>query len=142
RHRALNSMLALGVIACIGLILYVTVLGEVGDSWRLQRKIGTILFFSFTFLAQLLLATRLLQLDEQLHPKAAILGRRILRLCQLLLCIGMLSVLLQLLNAPWHDRVEDAVEWGLALLLQLNFLLCASYWRRSPWRMEFRQDAK
>lgn len=44
-QRQAHSMLALGWLACIGLILYVTVLGEVGDLWRMQRKIGTILFF-------------------------------------------------------------------------------------------------
>ena len=138
RVRSRHAMLALGWVACIGLVLYVTVLGEVGDLWRLQRRIGTVLFFSFTFLAQLLLAGMLRNLTD--NPVALAVGGRLLRLCRIILLIGLFSVLMQLLSEDWHDRIEDAIEWQLALLLQLNFLLTAGLWRRGDWRLVFRRS--
>lgn len=138
QRRPRHTMLVLGWLACLGLVLYVTVLGEVGDVWRLQRKIGTVLFFSFTFLSQLLLAGMLRDLPGD--ARAAAVGGRLLRLCQIMLVIGVLSVLLQLLSEDWHDRIEDAIEWQLALLLQLNFLFSAGLWRRSDWRLAFRHN--
>jgi hypothetical protein len=137
--RSRQAMLAMGCVACIGLILYVTVLGEAGGVWRLQRKIGTILFFSLTFLAQLLLAAMLRQVDPEQHPAAPAVGGRLLRLCQVMLVIGVFSVLLQLASERWHDRIEDAIEWQLALLLQLNFLFSAGLWRRSAWQLVFQR---
>ncbi|MEM6774075.1 MAG: hypothetical protein AAF933_04340 [Pseudomonadota bacterium] len=130
-------MLALGWLASLGLVLYVTVLGEVGDWWRLQRKIGTILFFSFTFLAQLLFAAALRRLPREVGTASADCGRRMLRVCMLMLCVGVLSVVVEALNGDLHDRVEDAIEWLLALLLQVNFLLCAMLWYRLPWRLAY-----
>jgi hypothetical protein len=60
-----------------------------------------------------------------------------LRTCFLMLCIGVLSVVIQAISEPWHDAVEDAIEWGLALLLQVNFLLVALLWRRPPAELNF-----
>lgn len=132
---AARAMLLLGLLACLGLVLYVTVLGEIGDLWRLQRRIGTILFFSFTYLAQLLLAAALQRRAEVLHPRAAEISRWMLRVCLLMLLIGVCSVIVQLLSEAWHDGIEDAIEWQLALLLQLNFILAASLWWNSPWAL-------
>jgi hypothetical protein len=130
-------MLGLGVLACIGLALYVSVLDEAGDVWRLQRKIGTILFFSFTFLAQLLLAASLREYGPALHPTASATGRWMLGLCLLMLALGVFSVIVQAISEAWHDAIEDAIEWQLALLLQLNFLLTARLWWRTHWQLGF-----
>lgn len=134
-------MLSLGLIACLGLVLYVIVLGEVGDWLRLQRKIGTILFFSFTFLAQLLLAA---SLRSSARPETGgdperlrDIGRWMLRLCVLMLALGVGSVVIQSISEAWHDAIEYALEWQLALLLQLNFLLGAVQWYRAPWELRF-----
>ena len=132
-------MLVLGWIACLGLVLYVSVLGEIGDVWRTQRKIGTILFFSFTFLAQLLLAACLR--DGGAGEAAARVGRRLLRVCLLMLCLGVFSVIVQGISEAWHDAIEDAIEWQLALLLQLNFLLCTPLWWRTSWRLAFVEES-
>lgn len=139
-----HMMLLLGWLACLGLILYVTVLGEIGDLWRLQRKIGTVLFFSFTFIAQLLLASFLGQLPETvgsgMQQKGQRVARRMLQICQLMLTIGIVSVIVQLISEPWHDAIEDAIEWQLALLLQINFLLTALLWRDADWRLVFQHS--
>jgi hypothetical protein len=143
QHRRAAWMLGLGAVASLGLALYVIVLGEVGDWLRLQRRIGTILFFSFTFLAQLLLAASLRNFDE---PRYAIRAERLttiglwmLRICVLMLALGILSVIVQSISEDWHDAIEDALEWQLALLLQLNFLLGAWQWRRGDWVLRFEE---
>ena len=125
-------MLALGLLACVGLVAYVTVLGEAGDLWSRQRRIGTVLFFSFTFIAQLLLVAQLRQLRQSL-PALQPIGDWMLAICILLLMLGLLTVLLDAWNELWYETVEDAFEWCLSLLLQINFLLGYYMWRRAGW---------
>ena len=136
----LRSMLWLGWTACLGLVLYVSVLGEAGELWRLQRRIGTVLFFSFTFLAQLLLAAELRYLPAHVAPVAPWVGRWLLRLCWMMLFIGVFSVIIQTIDEHWHDAIEDGIEWQLALLLQLNFLICSRLWWRSDWHLGFHRE--
>lgn len=125
-------MLALGLLACVGLVAYVTVLGEAGDLWSRQRRIGTVLFFSFTFIAQLLLVAQLRQLRQSL-PALQPIGDWMLAICIVLLMLGLLTVLLDAWNELWYKTVEDAFEWCLSLLLQINFLLGYYLWRRAGW---------
>ena len=133
RSRSNHWMLALGLLACIGLILYVTVLGERGDAWRTQRRVGTILFFSFTFLSQLLLLGQL----RMLRPPG--INPQLLRLmwgaCGMLLLLGLLTVALDAWDEAFYESVEDAFEWNLSLLLQSNFLLGYFVWRQAGWRL-------
>jgi len=126
---------SLGIVACVGLVLYVTVLGELGDVWRLQRRIGTILFFSFTFLAQLLLAAGLRSVPVTVHRRAANTARWMLTGCTVMLVIGIFSVLVQAVSEDWHDAIEDAIEWQLALLLQINFFLSVRLWWPADWTL-------
>jgi len=128
-------MLGLGLLACIGLILYVTVLGESGDIWRTQRRIGTVLFFSFTYLSQLLLLAQLRGLREQLPMIPGALLHAMWFICLILLLLGLLTVILDAWNERYYARVEDAFEWVLTLLLQSNFLLGYLVWRRVGWRL-------
>ncbi len=131
---ALNrSMLVLGLLAGIGLILYVTVLGEQGDAWRTQRRVGTILFFSFTFLAQLLMLAQLRALA--VSGVSTRLLAAMWAVCGTLLLLGLLTVALDAWDADWYETVEDAFEWTLSLLLQSNFLLGYFVWRQANWRL-------
>ncbi|MDO8862795.1 hypothetical protein Q6D67_13880 [Haliea sp. E1-2-M8] len=136
--QSLRWMLVLGLLACLGLVLYVSVLGEAGTAWRLQRRAGTVLFFSFTFLAQLLLSMQLRGLAARL-PQVQGLARGMWWLCCLLLALGVLTVVLQARDGVWYDTVEDAFEWVLSLLLQANFLLGYLVWRRAGWQLQFVQ---
>ena len=138
-HSAVNNwMLALGLLACLGLVLYVTVLGEAGSAWARQRRIGTVLFFSFTYVAQLLLLSQLRRLRGQLATVPESLLRAMGLLCAALLATGVLTVFLQAWDKAWYITVEDAFEWVLALMLQLNFLLGYLVWRRAGWQLEVR----
>jgi len=128
--RANRTMLILGILASLGLIAYVTVLGEVGRTWQLQRRAGVVLFFSFTYLAQLLFVAQLRNLTEDIPQSSQRLVTGMLRICISLLALGILTVLLDMWNEAWYDGIEDAFEWILALLLQCNFLLAYLIWRR------------
>ncbi|MEM6300096.1 MAG: hypothetical protein AAGC91_01240 [Pseudomonadota bacterium] len=135
------SMLGCGILASIGLALYVTVLGEIGDVWRTQRRIGAILFFSLTFLAQLLLAGGLCAVAGEESQAVRSAGHRILRLCQIMLLVGLVSVGVQLFDENMHDNIEDAIEWQLALLLQLNFAFSVSLWWQDVWQLRYETNA-
>lgn len=132
--RYLPAMRWLAVIASIGLVLYVTVLGEAGDRWQQQRRVGVILFFSFSYLAQLLMWGILHRAASALpHLRAMTLAMG--GLCALLLLLGLLTVYLDARDPQAYDEVEDAFEWWLALLLQCNVLLGYLMWRRDGWRL-------
>jgi hypothetical protein len=128
-----HVMLGLGLVACIGLILYVTVLGERGAAWASQRRIGTILFYSFTFLAQLLFLSQLRQLA--IVGVSSGLLRLMWGVCIALLLTGLLTVALDAWDGAWYETVEDAFEWILSLMLQSNFLLGYLVWRQACWRL-------
>jgi Frag1/DRAM/Sfk1 family len=135
-ERANHWMLTLGVVACIGLILYVTVLGEAGQTWARQRRIGTVLFFSFTYIAQLLLTAQLWRMRSRLPGVPFILLRIMWMTCVALLAIGLLTVALDAWDEAWYEEMEDAFEWVLTLLLQSNFLLAYFVWRAAGWSLQ------
>jgi hypothetical protein len=137
-RRLNNWMLGLGILACIGLVLYVTVLGEAGAAWARQRRIGTVLFFSFTYISQLLLLAQLRHFREQLPTLPGFLFPVMWGSCILLLLLGLLTVVLDAWDEAWYETVEDAFEWMLTLLLQTNFLLGYLVWRAVGWGLEVR----
>ena len=119
-----HTIRPLGQIAGVFLILYVLALGIEGDVFRLQRRIGVTLYFTLTYLAQLLLVTRLWRANIKPVPVKLMLG-----ICVALLIVGLCSLFIDLMT-NWHDAVEDAFEWILALLIDFYFLI--SYW---AWRV-------
>jgi Frag1/DRAM/Sfk1 family len=133
-QRQLDWMCALGLAASLGLVAYVAVLGEAGEQWQRQRRIGAVLYFSLTFLAQLLLAGQLRRRARQL-PRAVPWARCMFANCLVLLGLGLGTVLWNALDPAGYDAVEDALEWILALLLQLNYLAGYLLWRRDGWQL-------
>ena len=110
----------LGTIGAIFLIVYVVALGVEGDLFRLQRRIGIILYFALTYLSQLLLVIWLLR------KKYRNLATRLMfTITCLLLVIGLSSIAIDLMT-DWHDEVEDAYEWVMALLIHIFYIV--SYW--------------
>ena len=109
-----------GYAAAAFLILYVIALGIEGDGFRLQRRIGAVLYFTLTYLAQLLTVAWLWR--RGFRSRAV---KLMLFLCAICLFVGLCSLATDLLT-DWHDEVDDAYEWLLALLLHLYFIV--SYW--------------
>lgn len=120
----------LGTVAVLALVCYTLALGALGDSFRLTRRIGIILYFTFTYLCQLLIV-------HQLGRQGVADHNRHWQQCLLLLILGI-GLLTLALDAilPNYDDYEDAFEWTVALILHLNFLLAAIGWYRLTLRSE------
>jgi len=115
-----HAIPVIGVIGAIFLIVYAIALGADGDIFRLQRRIGIIIFFTFTYLAQLLFIYRVekLALSDSTLPIQ-------LTLCSTVLVIGLLTLILDVALEN-YDNYEDAFEWIIGLLLQCYFIV--SHW--------------
>lgn len=123
----------LGAAGALCLIAYTAALGEGGDSALLLRRLGAVLGFSLSFLAQLLLT------DSVRQAQALPCGRRLLvrglwGLVVGMLLLGLASALLALF--PWHDRIDDGIEWTLALMLNGHVALTALLWRGTNCQLE------
>jgi hypothetical protein len=55
-----------------------------------------------------------------------------------MLLIGILSVILDVVLGTNYDRMEDAFEWTLALLLNIYFAALALCWRCEDARLVVR----
>jgi hypothetical protein len=127
KSRYPDSIVVLGIIGALFLIVYTVALGASGDVMRLQRRIGIIIYFSFTFLAQFLLIYRL-QKGITNNP----LVPYIRRLCYFTLSVGIGSLVVDALVDNYSDY-EDAFEWVLALLVHCYFLMLWCLWRNAEY---------
>ena len=118
-----HTIPVIGVIGAIFLIVYTIALGAVGDMFQLQRRVGIIVFFTFTYLAQLLFTRRVekLALSDPTRPIQ-------LTLCSTVLAIGLLTLILDV-TIENYDDYEDAFEWIIALLLQCYFIVSHWTWK-------------
>lgn len=135
------AILMLGVTAGVFLIIYATVLGEVGHHYRLQRQMGATIYFAFTFLAELILTQRVIALGR--NDSAAPASKYtwgLLAPCVLMFMVGLLSVILQL---AWddYDRIEDTIEWIFAILMFLWFFPVFLAWRGTGFSARLRATA-
>lgn len=131
RGVALSWLKWLGFGACVGLVIYSVVLGHIGDTYHTIRRIGVVLYFALTYIAQLLVSGSLRSVPAWQRQ-----GQRLLWLSQLTLAIGMLSVILQGAAPQLYERIDDAFEWTFALLINLHALWVALLWRQSGYRMQ------
>ncbi|MEX2475270.1 hypothetical protein [Marinobacter sp.] len=120
----------LGLIACVALGAYTLALGHAGEGFNLIRRIGVVLYFSLTYICELLVSAGL-----RSHPLWKSTGNRLLNLCQLTLGVGILSVILNGVAPEFYSRKDDAFEWILALLINAHALWLAILWRKSRFRI-------
>jgi len=126
-----RAMLMLGIVAGLGLFAYGSILGEVGDHYKLQRRIGMILFYVLTFLAQALLTVEAWAAARS--GGARISGASLRALAAVSGAVAVLG-LLSFLSWAFHDdyrRFEDAFEWTVTLLIVLHPLAAWLAWRET-----------
>lgn len=137
-----RSMLWLGVAAGLGLFVYASVLGEVGELYRLQRRLGMTLFYILTYLAQLLMTVQIAALARTgVTAVPAPIVRSLLGICAAVAFLGALS----LLSWAFYDdyrRYEDAFEWWITLLILAHPLVTYFAWRDSGFRARFTASGK
>ncbi len=132
-----RAMLVLGLAAGIGLIVYATVLGEIGPEFRVQRRIGVSIFYICTFAAQALMT---IQLAALVKSQPAVIPVRLYRvlawLCAAVAGLGLANFALWAFYER-HDRIDDAFEWVVTLLIQLHIFTTFFAWRQSGFRASF-----
>jgi len=126
-----NILPRLGLVAAVSLMLYTLALGHQGDSYQLTRRTGVALYFGLTFIAQCLLTLRLRAVARSapmaVQPQ---LLRVITGLLLIVLSVGIGMVLLDIAPA-YKERLENAMEWQMALLMMLVYGLLCRAWRLS-----------
>ncbi len=128
-------MLAVGLVGAAAFVLYATFLGSDGDSYRAMRRYGTVVFFGFTYLAQLLL----------LYRARALFGDTPLVRAKVILCLAMLAEGLVLgaltyfvANDAW---LENLTEWHVASALAFYPFLTWLMWRKTSFAVEFKSPS-
>ena len=127
-----RALLAAGLVGATAFVLYATFLGSDGDLYRLLRRYGTVFFFGFTYVAQLILAYR----------ARAILGNTTLVKAKVVLCAFILLEGLALEaftyfvdNDAW---LENLTEWHAATALSFYPFLTWVMWRRADFVVDFK----
>lgn len=126
----LRAMVWLGVISAAFLVLYSVFLGSDGDIYRLLRRFGVTVHFSFSYLAQVLLLNRLW--DARREPAFHLphyISSGMLAVSVLMLLLGLVSIPVGEVIADPDDRIINVIEWNFALLLFGWYVLIAQAWR-------------
>jgi hypothetical protein len=128
-----NLITTLGLIGALFLVLYVVFLGTDGRAYELMRRYGVTVYFAFTALAQLVLATRLHGLPARMKAEVGrgVIGAKV--------TFGAVMLGLGLLNIPTANfypelQIDNIIAWHFALLMHGYFGLTAIAW----WRADFR----
>jgi len=124
---AIRSMQLLGIISAGALAVYAMFLGTQGEVYGFLRRYGVTVYFGFGFLAQLLLLRVAAQRDV-IGPR---LRRVMAAVCVCMLLLGVANVVAGFVvdDETLRDRVENALEWQLGLLLVGWFALLALAWK-------------
>lgn len=123
-----RTLLTLGLIAALALAVYALALGTEGALYRWMRRFGIIFYFGCTYLAQQVFARRLAQLGRL---PASMTG-----ISLAVLAMGLASVVISngIADPVFKDQMENLLEWQLALLMTLWFVLQALVYRRAAAR--------
>ena len=135
--RAIRSMLWLGCVAALALVVYATVLGSVGEGYKLQRRLGVAVFYVCTIAAQLLFTRELkLAASRPASPVSRPTAMALTGLFAVILGAGLLGLVLSGTWAGYGDY-DDSVQWSLTLLLLAHVALTYLAWKESGFRASF-----
>ena len=126
-----------GVTGALFLIVYVTFLGSQGPFYDFMRRFGVYVYFTFTVIAQLILARKVMSVSLALRiPRVARITKYQLGLALVPFAIGILNLVLKnvLEDATASERI---IEWIFALLMHFYFLLSYFSWRETGFDASF-----
>ena len=131
-----RALLVAGIVGAASFVLYATFLGHEGDLYRALRRYGTIVFFGFTYVAQLILVYR----------AQALFGKITLVNAKVVLCVFMLAEGLALEaftyfieNDAW---LESMTEWHAATALSFYPVVTWLLWRKSGFVVDFGREER
>ena len=120
----------LGLAGSIALLIYIDFLGTTGEINRFMRRIGAMLYFTLTPLAQFLMLNqhyKILCRKPEVSIKPKVLQYQLIILL-LMLIIGAISIFLAVTDNNTYES-ENIVEWNFSLLLNLYFLGMIFIWK-------------
>jgi len=120
----------LGLAGSISLLIYIDFLGTTGEINRFMRRIGAMLYFTLTPLAQFLMLNqhyKILSKKPEVSIKPKVLQYQLIILL-LMLIIGAISIFLAVTDNNTYES-ENIVEWNFSLLLNLYFLGMIFIWK-------------
>ena len=123
-------ILWLGLAGSIALLIYIDFLGATGEFHRFMRRIGAMLYFTLTPLAQILMLKQhynILRKKPGVSIKPKVLQYQLI-ISLLMLIIGAISIFLVVTNNMTYER-ENIVEWNFSLLVNLYFLGMIFIWK-------------
>ncbi|MCZ6855230.1 MAG: hypothetical protein O7G86_15070 [Gammaproteobacteria bacterium] len=126
-----RAIVVLGITGAIFLVLYATFLGSSGDTYRLMRRYGTVVYFGFTYLAQLLLSYR----ARSLGITSPIVSWKVGLGLGMLIGGLILAVLINFVEDD--DHLENISEWNFATALTFYPVLTWLLWRQTGFRVRF-----
>jgi hypothetical protein len=132
-----RSLAVLGLACASALGVYATFLGTEGAAYGFLRRYGITMFFGCGFLAQLVFLRRW---RASAGTQAARRQWRVMAaICVAMLLLGVVNVLADALlqDRVRQDRLENALEWQLGLLLAGWYLLQAWQWRDQRLHLSF-----
>ena len=138
-----NGMVVAGISGALFLVLYATFLGSDGAFYQWLRRTGIHVYFSMTFLAQGLLVVRLHRLRRGTMERAGWLRPLVPMLIVVAALVAGLGLAFALVGRGLEierDRLENAIEWVAALLMQVGLLLTVFGWRATRLRMGLQAD--
>ncbi len=132
-----RSMLYCGIIASIGVILYATVLGSIGQEYHVQRRLGVTTFYIFTFLAQLIMTHQIRGVAKR-QPAlvSARLYRSLIAICATVSILGLANILSWPLYEE-HGGIDDAIAWTVTLFILAYFFVTYFAWKQSGFQASF-----
>lgn len=124
------SILCLSLVGSTSLIVYTLALGHTGDTFYLLRRFGVVLFMFCSFISQLIAGNALSKIEA-----FAADGKKLLRFSAIMLAIAMFSLVLDGVLGADYDRIENAFEWWLIMLLLAHLFMMIQLWKKSKFML-------
>ena len=122
-----GALPVLGWSAAVALAIYSLSLGHAGDTFRMLRRLGVVLYIALSFFCFLSCAAGLIQ------TRMKTFGVAMLNYSLMTLAVAIVSLGLDALLGDDYNRIENAFEWWLLMLLNLQLFGLAWLWRRSQF---------
>lgn len=120
----------LGLFGSISLLIYIDFLGTTGEFNRSMRRIGAMLYFTLTPLAQSLMLYqhyKILRKKPDAPIKQNVLQYQLI-IILLMLMLGVISIFLIAIDSNTYE-MENIEEWNFSLLLSLYFIGMIFLWK-------------
>jgi len=120
----------LGLVASIALLIYIDFLGATGEVHRFMRRIGAMLYFTLTPLAQSLMLNQhynILRNKPEVSINPKVLQYQLIILLLMILIVVISTFLVVTDNITYE--IENIVEWNFSLLVNLYFAGMILIWK-------------